>query len=189
MKCCTRCGVIKSKHDYYHSDKAKKYPTSRCKACHNKCSQESKRRRGVHRSLFDAKDSSPYLGAIAERTLSKYFDNIKRMPYNNPGYDFLCGKGFKIDVKGACLRYPKGKSALWAFNSRRNGVADYFLCLAFDNRRDLNPIHIWLIPGERLNKLIGFRIVDTEGGLKKWKFYEKSLDKAIYCCNKLKGVA
>ena len=46
------------------------------------------------------KECSSYMGDIAERILPHIFeDEVTRMPYGNIGYDFLCGKGYKNDVK------------------------------------------------------------------------------------------
>ena len=96
------------------------------------------------------KSCSQYLGIhIAERILSHIFHNVEQMPYNNPGYDLICGNGYKIDVKSVC--HVKDIPNKWNFPIRRNKIPDYFLCLAFDNREDLNPKHIWLIPGHIIN--------------------------------------
>lgn len=129
-------------------------------------------------------DCSTFLGVVvAERVLSKVFKNVQRMAQGNPGYDFICGKGFKIDVKGSCLRK---KLEQWNFHIERNQEADYFLCLAFDNRKDLNPLHIWLIPGDVLNHLIGTSIARST--LEKWSKYELTdkLGDVLACCDTLK---
>ena len=71
------------------------------------------------------------------------------MPYGNKGFDFICCHNKNIDVKSSCLR----KSGGWIFHIDHNIVADYFLCIAFDNRDDLTPLHVWLIPGSTINHL------------------------------------
>lgn len=129
-------------------------------------------------------DCTVFLGVVvAEKVLSKVFKNVQRMPPNNPGYDFICGKGFKIDVKSACIEKNTNR---WAFNIKRNQVSDYFLCLAFDNRKDLNPEHIWLIPGSLLNNLMNASIARST--LEKWSQYEliDKLDDVVTCCDTLK---
>lgn len=122
-----------------------------------------------------------YLGVhVAERLLADVFDNIDRMPNNNPGFDFICGGGYKIDVKAVCLRKNRRQ---WSFTIGYNTIADYFLCLAFDNRNDLNPLHIWLIPGYVINHRSTANI--SEGTIDRWSKYEMTdkLDKIKTCCN------
>lgn len=127
------------------------------------------------------KNCPGFLGVyIAEHILSHIYHNVKRMPYGHRGYDFICGKGYKIDVKSACLK--ENHPNLWGFSIKRNKIPDYFLCLAFDNREDLNPLYIWLIPGYILNNKFGTSI--SKSTLNKWKEYEQSINKVITCCNK-----
>ena len=127
-------------------------------------------------------ECSMYLGVdIAENVLSKVFNDVEVMPPNNPGYDFICNKGKKIDVKSACLR---DTYTAWNFSIKYNTVADYFLCIAFDNRKDLNPLHIWLIPGNLINKNSGKTI--SESTLYKWNKYELDITKTIECCDHIK---
>lgn len=131
----------------------------------------------------DNPNSSLYLGVhIAERVLSNYFKNIKRMPIMNHGYDFICSNGFMIDVKSSTL-YERN---YWSFDIRRNDIANYFLCIAFDNREDLNPIHVWLIPSSIINNKYTFSIRNSEKFLAKWAEYEKPIDKVLECCQKIK---
>lgn len=148
--------------------------------------------RGENLPMSESKRCSSYLGVyIAERVLSKFFDHIERMPYGNPGYDFICGRGFKIDVKSSCLRIfnTHKRTPAWHFGLDQNIVADYFLCLGFDNRENLEPCHVWLIPGPVINHLILLAISSNPNTLKKWVQYEKPLDKVIACCNVLRSTA
>ena len=125
---------------------------------------------------------SNYLGIIiAEQVLSKVFKNIQQMPNGNPGYDFICDKGYKVDVKSCCL--SKGK--YWVFSINKNTTTDYFLCLAFDNRQDLNPLHLWLIPGNILNNITTTSI--TKSTLLKWNEYKLDINKVISYCNNMRG--
>jgi len=129
---------------------------------------------------------SMYLGVhVAERVLSNVFKNVERMPNCNPGYDFVCGKGYKIDVKSSCLRTYSGHSPHWMFTINKNITADYFLCLAFDNREDLNPIHAWLLPSDDFNNLVTSTI--STANISKWNEYNIPLDKIIACCDVMKA--
>lgn len=131
------------------------------------------------------KDCGIYLGChVAEKVLSYVFKNVQRMKMNNPGYDFVCGKGYKVDVKSSCIHGRDGRSDQWIFIINRNTIADFFLCLAFDNRNDLNPEYMWLIPGNVLNHLTGTSI--SRSTLNKWLKYEQSIDKVISCCDDMK---
>lgn len=146
--------------------------------------------KGKIRSMVEAKDCSSYLGiVVAEQALSKFFENITRMPNNNPGFDFLCGKGFKIDVKSSTLhnrKTSKNSHPCWQFHIKENKIADYFLLLAFNDRKNLEPQHVWLIPGNTINKRYEVAIFNVEESLEKWSKYEKPLDKVIACCNKIR---
>jgi len=151
-------------------------------------------KRGKCKPFSENKECADYLGIhIAERILSKIFQNVDRMPNCNPGYDFICNKGYKIDVKSACLFKSK-----WLFHIYNNKIADYFLLLAFDNRTDLNPIHMWLIRNNEIintrrtsciiNEKLGVTIYNSNYGLSIYSKYEinDKLDKVKLCCNELK---
>lgn len=153
---------------------------------------------GKNNSMSKNKSCSLYLGVhIAERILSKVFENVQRMPNKNQGYDFICKNGFKIDVKSSCL-CKKGNS--WNFNINNNKIADYFLLLAFDTRESLNPKYIWLIKGIEcintrkrgisLNNKKMLTITNSSDSLSfiNYKKYEQTdkLKKLIDCCNSIK---
>ncbi len=135
---------------------------------------------------------SLWLGYVrGEEVLCKVFKDVKRMATNHPGYDFICNKNFKIDVKTSCLL--KNKNG-WHFDIDNNTIPDYFLLLAYDNRTDLNPMRIWLIRGDeiikgrKLNDRAGLGISNTLVPLKFYEPYELTdkLDKVIECCDELK---
>ena len=157
----------------------------------SKINLEREYRLGLKQPMDKNKECASYLGVfVAERVLSKVFKNVKRMPNNNPGFDFICNKGYKIDVKSGCLsEKDHKKNYRWVFRSNQNQIADYFLCLAFNNREELNPQHIWLIPSEVVKDKKSFTIVNNEKSLQKWKQYEldEKLEKVITCCNVLKA--
>ncbi len=167
VKTCNTCGQTK--------------PDTAFKLGHHKCQSCS-------RPMSQVKDCALYLGVhIAERALSGFFDNIIRMPANNPGFDFICGRGFKIDVKSACRTFPGGdRTGRWQFCINRNKIADYFLCLAFDSRESLEPQHVWLIPGADINKATLISVNDDDHGTARYAKYERSLDRVVLCCDKIK---
>ena len=143
-------------------------------------STRNNRKRGKQ-PMNENKKCASYLGVyVAERVLSHVFKNVQQMPYGNPGYDFICNKGYMVDVKSSCLH----RDNTWLFHIDHNAIADYFLCLAFDNRQDLNPLHVWLIPGCDINDHISVSISKPTVG--KWQQYERSVDQVTTCCNTMK---
>lgn len=143
------------------------------------------------------KECSEYLGIyIAENILPDIFENPKMMPYRNRGYDALCKNGYKIDVKSSCLHFDKYKyrAEYFRFHIDENKIADYFLMFGFDNRENLNLLHMWLIKGDeivrgiKLNNKTGLSISNLEKILKKFEKYElkDKIDKAIKICDKFK---
>lgn len=189
MKKCNVCNKILPinmfMRDVSNADGVRGY----CNPCRN-----AKRRYQLHQAgrthpMEQNRSCANFLGVVvAERALSRFFDNIHRMPFGNPGYDFVCGKGYKIDVKSSCLRSNNGISrAKWSFDIRRNKIADYFLCLAFDSRDNLAPLHVWLIPGNVISNHSTFSITNSVDPLKKWREYEHSLDRVMVCCHEIRA--
>lgn len=133
-------------------------------------------------------ECSKYIGNFAEKVLSTFFKTMQRMPQDNPGFDFLCGKGYKIDVKAACLTFPTDSKSRWTVNIHKNVIADYFLVLLFVDRIEKIPVHVYLIPGSDVNHLTGFSIYNTERNLSKFSKYEKPLDAVLSCGTKLKNL-
>jgi hypothetical protein len=207
---CSQCNTEKPLDAFYvrKSGKHRGKPFRECIECdktrvaaysadhREKARTRVKKFRETHKrksySIKDVKESSFYLGVhVSERALSNFFDHIERMPMGNPGYDFLCGRGHKIDVKSSCLHRPNCKdhpgTARWTFSIFRNRVADYFLCLAFDNIDDLNPQHVWLIPGNIINNKSKVSITNSARSLPKWSVYERPLDRVLACCETMKS--
>ena len=129
------------------------------------------------------KKCSSYLGVYkVERLLKHFFNDVVVMPYGNHGYDFVCNNGKKIDSKSGCI-LKNGNG--WQFRINYNTTADYFWCVAFDNRKDLNIIHIWMLPGDKFNHLSAASI--SPSTLDKWAEYEQPLDKIMDCWNEMNG--
>lgn len=146
---------------------------------------------GLPINMQENKECSLWLGVvIAEKVLSKVFKNVERMSTNNPGYDFICNKGFKVDVKSACL----DDENIWEFRIKRNKIADYFLLLAFNNREDLEPEHLWLIKGtdkvkkKIINEIASIVIRNNPLSMYEYEDYELTdkLEKVKDCCDKLR---
>lgn len=190
FKQCRICHQILPIADFSKAGSASGRHRTECKLCGNAANREYHHQTGCNRPMEEAKESSAYLGVhVAERALSIFFDHIERMPYGNPGYDFICGKGFKIDVKSSCKYLDNTVNGYWQFTTKCNSVADYFLCLAFDDRNGLNPMHVWLIPSDLVSNKRAVYIWDSERSLLKWRKYERPLDKVVVGCNILRGFA
>lgn len=140
---------------------------------------------GRQKSMSENKTCASFLGVyVTEEVLSHVFKDVQRMPYGNIGFDFICCHDKKIDVKSSCRHRSKNRADHWLFAIRHNHIADDFLCLAFNNRDDLEPEHIWLIPGSKVNDCTGIGISVTT--LDKWSQYEQPLDNVLVGCNALK---
>lgn len=182
---CRRCYTkqCSAKYRTNHADEIKRYRVTNS----DKLANMEARRRRAHggKPASENKQCPAFLGVhVAERVLSKVFKDVKQMPPNHTGYDFICNKGKKIDVKSACTDTRYNQRDSWNFRIRKNKVADYFLCLAFDNREDLNPLHIWLILGHITNHLS--RVSISKSRIDKWDEYKLDISKTIICCNNMR---
>jgi uncharacterized CHY-type Zn-finger protein len=184
---CSACKQVLPFDAFYEVDHERGYHSSRCKACDTKYAKARRNAKGTQIPLEQAKDIGAYLGVyIVERLLGSVFKTTIRMPYGNPGYDFICGKGFKVDVKASC-RHHKGKAAdRWHFNIKKNKTADYFACFAMDSRQSLNPEHFWLFPSCVISNK--HSLVIFEDHLDLWGAYEQPLDRVIQGCAVIRGV-
>lgn len=186
VKMCHVCGceLIAGNNTTSGQIKHRKYICNRCAAMQ---ARKNEHLLGRHLPMNENRECALYLGVtVAERVLSAVFDNVKRMPHGNPGYDFICNKGYKIDVKCTCVNYKDGGSGRMSFNIRKNTTADYFLCLVFDNRESLTALNIWLLPGNAVNHLGGISISNST--IHKWDQYKiDKIDDIITCCDVLRG--
>lgn len=192
VRLCSKCGtdLVSGRNWLECHERNCKYicrdcDNSRRRRDYSRTSAEDRRKPG-QLPMSENKECSSYLGCyVAENVLESVFTGVKTMPFGNKGYDFICEKGMKIDVKSACITRSPNRSDKWGFCIKRNSIADYFLCLAFDNRNDLNPIHLWLIEGSEINHLQGLSICSST--LDKWSKYELDINKVVLKCNMLKG--
>ena len=160
-----------------------------CRGCerkyHRKQERERLHRTGQFQPMSENKACTMFLGIhVAERVLSQVFKDVERMPITNPGFDFICNKGMKIDVKSSCRCHSENRSDSWLFHIKKNLIADFFICLAFDSRKSLNPEHIWMIPGGTINNLLNKRIYITN--IEKWNEYKLDINKVVKYCDEVR---
>lgn len=195
-KVCGKCGLEKPIAEFYKHAQWKYQ--SYCKSCKKQYKKENIEKSRAYgrnynykigrcRPLGTSKDCASYLGVyIAERILLGFFTHVERMPNGNPGYDLVCERGFKIDVKASTLRQPTKYNGIWNFRINKNVIADYFLLIGFDDRENLNPLHVWLIPAHVINDHSGIGITNSDIGLERFAKYEKPLDRVLSCCERLR---
>lgn len=183
--CKECCKEYNKEHYKEHCEEKKQYDKQyREEHCEEKRERDKQycRDRGVQ-SMQDNKSCAAYLGVvIGERLVKHLFNDVVMMPYGHTGYDMICNKGKKIDVKTSCLR--KRKCPCWSFHINKNTIADFFICVAFDNRDDLNPLHLWMIPGKELNQKGGRSISLSK--IHKWDKWKRSIEEVQMCCTTMK---
>jgi len=133
--------------------------------------------------------SSLFMGLLAEHVMTCLFDGVVRMPRSNIGYDYTWN-GIKIEVKSSALCNNK-TGTRWRFNIGKNKIANRFVLCAFDNRTNLNPVHIWDLPGDMINDLDGVGINNSIKSLRKWSSYEITggrFDAVRVECDKMREV-
>ena len=139
----------------------------------------------------DNPDCSSWFGYISENYVMKTFEDPIQMPPCNPGFDWKCKKGHKIDHKGRCLEYKVSNWSGWRFPIKWNNIADYFILSAWDNRYSLTPLHVWIfykndmIRGRKFWRRDSIVITNTSLALIEFKEYEVTdrLDKLKELCN------
>ena len=174
MRVCSRCGELLplslfQNHAGYSG--GKEYL---CKACKNKRKNQGRYKAGKRSPSGSNPKSTQFLGiTIAETLFKNISDPIQRMPPGFRGYDFISSEGKKVDVKAACIQYNHNKYPCWQFRVKKNTVADFFACFAFENRKSLTPVHFWMIPGVIVNKKV--ILVISQSKLNMWSTYEKPI--------------
>lgn len=138
--------------------------------------------------MYENKSSSQYIGiVVAERLIKHLFNDVEMMPYGFPGYDMICNKGKKINVKASTTYVAQLKNSTvnrWKFGIDYNKNCDFFLCVAFNNVIDCNPLYAWLIPAHEVNNQSGARI--SSSTIHKWNGWKMDLDDAQRCCDLMK---
>ena len=194
IKKCIKCGDDLIIGDNWSLGMRKAY-NNMCKKCQNEKSRlwceenrekylaratRYRRNRGVL-PMSENKDCSSYLGVhVTEKMIMKYFKDAIQMRYGNQGYDMVCNRGKLIEIKSSCLR----KSGGWMFNIKQNNTADHFVLVAYGNRKYLDIMHVWLIPGKALSHLTGAGI--SPSTVERWSEYEQDVTEMIACCNAMK---
>lgn len=208
IKTCSKCGIAKTLDEFYKNKKGKYGKRSQCKECCDeknrryyqkypeRLKEKSRKYRETHvNEIRERKGVTPmdqnklctqYLGVVVgERLCRHLFKDVEVMPNNNTGFDIICNRGKKIDVKAACTSFGKnGKNIHYQFRINKNVIADFFIFVAFDNRKDLNPLHLWMIPGSEIN----FKTKSTisPSTIHKWDKWKRDIKDAQLCCNEIK---
>src|SRR3990167_1732522 len=138
------------------------------------CVKEWQWNRGTHSPMSDNEDCSSYLGIyiteikIGRKLLPILFGAIeKEMPANNPGFEFIVKGGYKIQFKARTLK----NTNKWSFRIDYNNIADYFILVAFNDRENLDIIHIWVIKKDDI--------------IRGKKFFDRETISITNCCKKL----
>lgn len=211
MKKCSKCNKTKPLDEFYNESKSKDGKGRYCKDCNKKRGEyytkhnyenrerireqmkdnyhnRGGRERLGHQSMYENKSCSAYLGiVIGERLCKHLFKDVEVMPINNPGYDIICNKGKKIDVKASATHIRQNIISVvnfWSFAIKHNTIADYFILVAFDNRIDLNPLHLWMIPGKDVNHKP--KVVISSSTIHKWDKWKRSIEEVQLCCTSMK---
>ena len=206
-KTCSKCHKTKP-IDEFNIDKTKKDGRRPdCRECrkeqknryyqnhHEKMNKQSRRYYKEHKneirqqkgciSMDQNKHCSLYLGVvIGERLCRHLFKDVEIMPHGNPKFDFICNKNKKIDVKSGCVTLNNGYPR-WQFGIKHNTTADYFILVAFDNLTDLNPLHLWMIPGKEVNHKTKETI--SLSTIHKWDEWKRDINDAQLCCTEIKN--
>ena len=210
IKTCSKCHETKPLDEFYNRKDTKDGKRADCKECFDKqiknYQQERKeeikqvkkdwyekhkdkiREKRGSISMYENKNCASYLGVVvAERLCKHLFKDVEVMPHNNTGFDIICNKGMKIDVKSASTTFTgkNKKYPQWQFNIDHNTIADFFILVTFDNRIDLNPLHLWMIPGKKLNHQVKASVALSR--IHKWDEWKKDIKNAQICCAEIKA--
>lgn len=83
---------------------------------------------------------------FTERLMIYHYPGAKKMPYGNPGFDYLWkdkeGKEVTINNKGRCLTYCDWSPYL-SFGIGWNNKTKKFILSGWDNRDDLKSLVAW----------------------------------------------
>ena len=193
MKTCNKCHKTKPL-DKFHKSKTGKYGRrSWCKDCANKHDKDyyhnggGKEKRG-RISMYKNKNCAHYLGiVVAERLIKHLFNDVVMMPFGHPGYDMICNRGKKINVKASTINARQNKNSImksWKFNINYNKKCDFYLLMAFDDVINLTPLFAWMVPGNEVSNKSGLRI--SLSNIHRWDDWKIDLDNAQACCDLMK---
>lgn len=145
---------------------------------------------GIHEPLELNEDCSPWFGQFTENLMIHIYPGAKKMPYGNPGFDYLWN-GVKIDNKGRCLEHS-WKSQRWKFDIRWNNSAEKFSLSGWDNRKSLVPIVAFefdrndIVRGKPFWKRDSISITYTPEGLEQFEDYQIDIEWLKKLCDKQK---
>ena len=209
-KTCSKCGISKPLDEFNNQKTSKDGKRSECKECvrdtnkkyyqnhkeeaakwHKEWYEEHKDeiiRKEGNLPMYENKYCTQYLGiVVAERLVKHVFKDVEMMPFGFPGYDLICNKGKKINVKASTAHVEQNKSSTmnrWQFRPNYNKKCDYFLCMAFDNVDDLNPLYMWMIPAIEINHKSSTRI--SQSTIHKWDQWIMDINNTQTCCATMK---
>ena len=106
---------IRDKHKGYYQKNKEEIKETNKDYYHNRGGRE---KRG-YQSMYENKDCASYLGiVIGERLIRHLFNDVEVMPPGNMGFDFICNKGKKIDVKSSTSKTIQNDTSIinnWKF--------------------------------------------------------------------------
>jgi len=184
-KICKGCNQLLPISEFQKKAGSRDGYNNKCKICTNKDRLEWRHNTGRSKTPSRTHAWNVRLGnEIGEKVAARYFVEPIQMPYNNPGYDLICKNGHTIDVKCAIANNNR-----WNFSIKHNKIPDYFILIAFDSKENLQPQHIWLIPGSAIinNKLFNSRssFSVSLSTCSKIAQYEKPVEKLECCCQSM----
>lgn len=115
---------------------------------------------GMPNPISENRKDPRFIGLyIAENSILKLFEGSQKMKCGNHGYDIVCNKGYKIEVKAATLTRQNTLS----FHIARNKIADYFILIGFNNIIELRPLYLWIIKNDEIIRGCRLRDIDVLG--------------------------
>lgn len=112
--------------------------------CYNEYMEVRKYYPGMPDPYKENRRIKQFIGYVGENGILQLFEGSKKMKRNNPGYDIICPRGYKLDVKTSVL----SRFNTLLFKIDKNQIADYFILVAFDNVIDLKPINVWVLKSD-----------------------------------------
>ena len=124
-----------------------------------------------------------FLGiSIGGHLCKHHFKDVEVMPRNRRGYDIVCNKGKKIDVKISCATFTENrKNQSFHFRIEKNKIADYFILIALDNGKDINILNLWIVPGHEVNNKSN--ITTSLKTMHKWNKWKRDIKEIKICQN------